>query len=322
MRVLVTGGGGYIGSALLKKLLERGYEVCSVDNLFRGSYAYVSNLKDSNGVKLLVGDICSLKDLEDDLNKVHFDAIVHLAAIPGLERCLKNPSRAVLTNIYGTYNILEFARENDVGKVVFSSSAAVYGEPIMTPIPEEHPLNPLNLYGVTKLAAEKLMYSYHRAYGLSTVILRLGNVYGVGAYTYWETVIPKFVRQALRGEALTIYGDGRQSRDFIHVLDVVKAIELVLISENKLVGGDVFNVASGEPLSINNLAKTVSEVVFEKLGREVNKVHLPPRSGEPSLPNFCLSINKISDKLGFKADWSVRDGIKQLVEYGLKTKLR
>jgi UDP-glucose 4-epimerase len=319
MNVLVTGGAGYVGSVAFDRLVREGYEVVSIDNLSRGDYRYLVKYKESPRVKLVVGNICDSKDLDGVLSEGEgVDAVVHLAAVPGIEMCQSSPREAVLTNVYGTYNVLEAARKYDVGKVVFASSAAVYGNPVKTPIGEDHPLGPTNLYGVTKLAAERLLGSYHVSYGLDTVILRFGNVYGVGAYTHWDTGIPKFVRQALSGQALTIYGDGQQGRDFIHVWDAVEAVILALKSEKGVVAGESFNVGVGRATSVNLIADTVSKVFLSDYGKKVGTVSLPPRSGEPCVPNFCFSIAKIRGKLGFNPDWSIEKHVKQLIEYGME----
>jgi UDP-glucose 4-epimerase len=317
MNVLVTGGAGYIGSALVERLVEEGHRVVSIDNLSQGDYKYLVKCRESPRVKLVVGDICDLEKLEGVLREGEgVSAVVHLAAVSGIEECQRNPRGAVLTNVYGTHNVLEVARKYDISKVVFGSSAAVYGNPVKTPVGEDHPLSPTNLYGVTKLAAEGLLESYHASYGLDTVILRFGNVYGVGVYTHWETVIPKFVRQALSGEALTIYGDGKQSRDFIHVWDVVEAVILALKDERGVVNGESFNVGVGKATSVNVIADTVSRVFYAEYGKKVSTVNLPPRRGEPYVPDFCYSIAKIGGKLGFKPEWSIERDVKQLIEYG------
>ena len=317
MNVLVTGGAGYIGSALVERLVSEGYGVVSIDNLSRGDYKYLVKYGESPRVKLVVGDICDSRKLEEALREGGgVSAVVHLAAVPGIEECQRSPREAVLTNVYGTHNVLEVARKYDVGKVVFASSAAVYGNPIKTPVGEDHPMSPTNLYGVTKLAGERLLESYYVSYGMGTVILRFGNVYGVGAYTHWETVIPKFVRQALSGQALTIYGDGEQSRDFIHVWDAVEAVILALRSERGVVVGESFNVGVGKATSVNVIADTVSRVLYAEYGKKVGMVNLPPRRGEPYVPDFCYSIAKIGGKLGFKPEWSIERDVKQLVEYG------
>jgi UDP-glucose 4-epimerase len=319
MNVLVTGGAGYIGSTVVERLLGDGHRVVSIDNLSQGDYECLVKCRESPRVKLVVGDICDSKKLEEVLREGEdVNAVVHLAAVPGIEMCQRNPKEAILTNIYGTHNVLEAARKYDISKVVFGSSAAVYGNPIKTPVGEDHPLSPTNLYGVTKLAAERLLESYHASYRLDTVILRFGNVYGVGLYTHWNTVIPKFVRQALSGQALTIYGDGEQSRDFIHVWDAVEAVILALRDERGVVAGESFNVGVGKATSVNVIADTVSRIFYAEYGKKVSTVNLPRRRGEPYVPNFCYSIAKIGGKLGFKPEGSIEKNVRQLIAFGME----
>ncbi len=319
MSVLITGGAGYIGSALVKQLLEDGYHVVVVDNLYRGNYEPLRDYEQSGRLDLLVMDICDIKALDkavEDAGGV--EAIFHLAAVPGMRLCARDPDKAVMTNVYGSYNVLEVARNHDVDKVVLTSSAAVYGDPVELPVRESHPTNPKNLYGITKLAAEHLFASYHELYGLPTVVLRLGNVYGVGLFTYWETVIPKFVNQALSGKPLSVYGTGTQTRDFIHVWDVVEAMRLVLEARGAAVAGETFNVATGKPVSINEVAEAVSRAVWEECRIEVEISHVEsPRKGETTVPGFCLSADKIREKLGFRPSWEFEDGVRQLIRYRL-----
>jgi len=316
MKILITGAAGYIGSSLAKHFSHNDNccHIIFVDNLSRGDYNYLQKYLDRKSFRFFNVDIRDKCLLENVFKEDLIDVVVHLAALPGMERCRRNPYDAVTTNVYGTYNIVELARKYDVGKVIFTSSAAVYGNPVEVPIREDHPLCPTNLYGVTKLAAEKLLYVYYHNYGLKTVILRFGNVYGVGLYTYWETVIPKFVRQALTGQPLTIYGDGLQSRDFVHVWDVVQAIELVLKAN---IAGEVFNIASGKPVSINLLADMISKIVERRFNKKVSVTHLPPRKGETYIRDFCLSIDKIRSRLGFKPMWTLERGINQLIDFYL-----
>ena len=319
MNILITGAAGYIGSALVRELVDEEHFIISLDNLIRGNFRYLASYRETPNLKLLIGDIRNPKELEKTLESYRdIDVIVHLAAIPGMERCKKDPENAITTNIYGTHNVLEFARKHDIGKIIFTSSAAVYGNPIKTPIREDHPLSPTHLYGVTKLAAEKLLCAYYQNYGLNVVILRLGNVYGVGLYTYWETVIPKFVRQALTQQPLTIYGDGSQSRDFVHVLDVVQAIKLVLEAD-KGIAGETFNIASGKPTSVISVADMVRKIIKERFNEKVKIVYLPPRKGEPYIKDFCLSIDKVKKRLGFKPRWTLEAGINQLVDFYLES---
>ena len=310
MRVAVTGGAGYIGSTLVKILLDEGDSVVSVDNLMRGDYRYLKELETSRKLELLVGDIRDGKLLEEAFGGA--EAMAHLAALPGLTLCSERPEEAVSINIYGTHQLLEAARRLEIEKVVFCSSAAVYGTPLKMPVDEEHPLRPLNLYGVTKLAGEKLMESYHENYGFDTVSLRFGNVFGVGLYTRWDTVIPKFVRQGLEGKPLTIYGDGESSRDFVHVEDIARAVNLAL--GNSGIGGEAFNVG-GETVKIGRLAEVISEELEKATGKKASSIRLPPRPMETK--RFSYRLDKIK-KLGYKPMWSVRKGVKQLIDYRIK----
>jgi len=311
MRVAVTGGAGYIGSILVKSLIDEGVAVVSLDNLMQGDYRYLKELDADSDLELVVGDIRDSKLIDEVFKGA--DAVAHLAALPGLTLCRERPDEATSINIYGTHQVLEAARRLDVGRVVFCSSAAVYGTPMTMPVDEGHPLRPLNLYGVTKLAGEKLMESYYENYGMETISLRFGNVFGVGLYTYWRTVVPKFVKQGLEGKALTIYGDGENSRDFVHVEDIVQAVILAL--RKKEISGETFNVG-GETVKIGRLAEIVSEELKKATGRGASVVHLPPRPGETK--RFSYSLDKIEKSLGYRSKWSVRKGVEQLIDYRKK----
>lgn len=310
MRVAVTGGAGYIGSTLIKKLIDDGDRVVSIDNLMRGDYKYLKAVRAHDKTDLYEGDIRDGKFLEEIFEGA--EAIAHLAALPGFILCREEPEEAISVNIYGTLHVLETARKLDIGKVVFCSSAAVYGKPVKMPVSEGHPLRPLNLYGVTKLAGEKLMEVYYDNYGIETISLRLGNVFGVGLYSNYETVIPKFVRQGLGGKPLTVYGDGKNSRDFVHVEDIVQAIILAFKAIGK--GGEVFNVGGGT-LEIGYLASLISKSLKKATGTGVRITHLPPRAGETK--NFSYNLEKIEKGLGYRPIWSVRKGIEQIIEYRL-----
>lgn len=308
MRVAVTGGAGYIGSALVRRLMEEGDDVISVDNLMKGDYRHLQKIRGVMRDELRKGDIRDDKLLREIFREA--DAVAHLAAISDLVRCREMPEEAISVNIYGTHQVLETARELDISKVVFCSSAAVYGRPQEIPVSEGHPLRPLNLYGVTKLAGEKLMNAYHDNYSLETTSLRFGNVYGVGLFTSYDAVIPKFVRQGLGGESLTVYGDGRSSRDFVHIDDIVYAIILALRVEGKV--DEVYNVG-GETWDIKSLASLVSESLEKSTGRSPGIVYLPPRLGETE--QFSYDMEKFKRDFGFKPKWSVREGINQIIGY-------
>ena len=308
MRVAVTGGAGYIGSTLAVRLLERDDEVVSVDDESIGDYSHLKRHMQGGRAECVVGDIRDLDLLVEKLRGC--DALAHLAALPGLVRCNEHPEEAVSVNVYGTYQVMEAARRLDIGRVVFCSSASTYGVPVEMPVTEEHPQRPLNLYGVTKAAGEQIVNTYWDNHGIETVNLRFGNIYGVGVYTRWGTVIPKFVNQGMSGEPLTVYGDGEYSRDFVHVQDISEAMTLALTKEG--VGGETFNVG-GETLTVNQIADIVKEEIAAETGGAARAVNTAPRPGETK--RFSYDLTKIRGVLGFKNRWTVKQGVRQLIEY-------
>ena len=292
MRVAVTGGAGYIGSTLIRHLLKEGHEVTSLDNQTTGSYRHIKQLN-ASGARLLEGDIRNTADLDIAFREA--DAVVHMAALSDLDSCNEKPDEAISVNVYGTHRVAESAAKNGVQKLVFCSSAAVYGTPATIPVTEETPTQPLNLYGVTKLASEKILDAAHATGGLENVNLRFGNVYGVGLYTNWVGVIPKFAALAIEGKPLTIYGDGESTRDFVHVEDITRAIALSLIAEE--IGGETFNIGN-ETTTVNEIAATISEEARKATGNTVKTTHLQPRPGETK--EFSYDTAKIRLALGFK----------------------
>jgi UDP-glucose 4-epimerase len=308
MRVAVTGGAGYIGSTLAVKLLDRGDEVVSVDDESIGDYGHLKKHEEGGKAECVVGDIRDLDLLFEEWRGC--DALAHLAALPGLVRCNEQPEEAVSVNVYGTYQVMEAARRLDIGRVVFCSSASTYGVPVEMPVTEEHQQRPLNLYGVTKVAGEQIVNTYWDNHGIETVNLRFGNIYGVGVFTRWDTVIPKFVNQGMSGEPLTVYGDGEYSRDFVHVQDISEAMTLALTKEG--VGGETFNVG-GETLTVNQIADIVKEEIAAETGGAAEAVNTAPRPGETK--RFSYDLTKIRRVLGFENRWTVREGVRQLIGY-------
>lgn len=309
MRITVTGAAGYIGSQLVTRLSQR-HTVTSIDDQSNGDYHH---LKQRGTPNLLIGDIRSPQDLDKALRDA--DLVAHLAALPGLTQCNDHPDQATSINVLGTHRILEAAKRHGVKRVVFCSTAAVYGTPKKIPVTEDQQTNPLNLYGVTKLAGEKLMDAAWLNDHLETVSLRFGNVYGVGLYTRWTTVIPKFVKAGLEGRPLTIYGDGTSSRDFVHVDDICQALELALTTPG--VGGEKYNVGS-EPTTIGKIAETVTEEIHAATGATPETTQQPPRPGETK--EFEYNLDKIHRDLGYKPQWTIRRGIKQLIKRHIEEK--
>ncbi|MCW3988695.1 MAG: NAD-dependent epimerase/dehydratase family protein [Candidatus Bathyarchaeota archaeon] len=311
LKIGVTGGAGYVGSKLVKSLIAGKNKVVSIDNLMNGDYGPLRTQGAGDEANLLEGDIRDLEFMVEAFEGC--DAIAHLAALPGLVKCRERPDEATSINVYGTYNVLEAARRLGIGKVVFCSTAAVYGKPAEMPVTEGVPLRPLNLYGVTKLAGERLMDVFSDNHGIATISLRFGNVFGVGLFTNYDTVIPKFVRMGLNGEDLTVYGDGSSTRDFVHVEDIARALILALKSKAK--GSEVYNVG-GETMEIGVLAKRIVDSLRKSTGKEVCIVNQPPRAGETK--EFSYNLEKIRKGLGYKPSWGIPAGIEQIIKFRLE----
>jgi UDP-glucose 4-epimerase len=246
MKALVTGGAGFIGSNLVLALLERGDSVVILDDLSSGCDA---NLPASTRAQFIRADVRDSRGVRDAMEGV--SCVFHLAASVGNKRSIDHPVRDAEINVLGTLQVLEAARAAGVRKIVVSSSAAVFGELKTLPIREDHPAEPDSPYGASKLCAEKETLAFGKLYGIETVCLRYFNVYGPRQrFDAYGNVIPIFVFQALREEPLTIFGDGEQTRDFVHVGDVVQAN--LKAADTAGVRG-AFNIGSGTRISINEL---------------------------------------------------------------------
>lgn len=310
MKIGITGGAGYIGSYLIKMLLNRGDRIISIDNETIGNYKHLSKYS-SDKLSIIKGDIRDQNLLLEYWKDC--DAIVHLAALSNLDLCNENPEEAISTNIFGTFQVMEAVKKIGIRKMINCSSAAVYGEPVKIPITEDTELNALNLYGVTKIAGEKIVNSYRFNDKIETTNLRFGNIYGVGLYTQWYSVIPKFVKQAINDEDITIYGSGEATRDYIHIEDIANII--VKILDTKSIEKNTFNLG-GETLTVNQIAYYVVEEVKKSLNKESKIISTVPRQGETE--KFSYDLTPMRTVLEYDNKWSVREGIRQLIEYGLK----
>lgn len=302
MKILVTGGAGFIGSAIVSKALSRGHEAVVLDNLSTG---YTENLGDLN-VDFVKGDVLDRQLVRDVAAKA--EVIFHLAASVGNIRSMENPYADVEANYVGTLNVLEAARENGIDQVIYSSTAAGYGEPKYLPIDEDHPFNPDSPYGVTKIAAEKLALSYGRNYGIKVACLRYFNAYGVNQrYDAYGNVIPIFAQRLARKLPIVIYGDGSQSRDFVNVNDIARANILAL--EQKVTG--YYNIATGKKTTINELVET-----FERVsGITPDIEYAPPRKGE--VIHSVASIDKAEKAINYLPEVSLNEGLGEYWEWYL-----
>ena len=302
MITLVTGGAGFIGSNLVKLLVEKGHSVVILDNLSTG---YSNNVPISPRVKLVRGDIRDAATVKSAANGAQ--VIFHLAASVGNQRSINDPMTDSMVNILGTLNVLEAARSAGARKVVYSSSAAIFGELRYLPIKEDHPVEPDSFYGVSKLGGEKHSLCYHNIYNLEVICLRYFNVYGVNQrYDAYGNVIPIFARELLTGQPLKIYGDGEQTRDFINVLDVARAN--LQAAEADGVSG-AFNLGSGNSITINQLAVMMQEAA----GTRVSVQHVPPRKGD--VRHSRADISAVQSAVGFAPRVNLPEGLKEYVAW-------
>ena len=296
MRALVTGGAGFIGSNLTAKLLEQGHYVVVLDDFSTG---YRENLPDNDKLEIVEGNT---RHYDQVVKAVHgAEVVFHMAAQVGNILSLESPDSDLSTNGLGTLNLLKACKETGVGKVVYSSSSAIFGETEYVPIDEAHPQEPTSSYGISKLAAEKYCLLLGKVYGLRVCCLRYFNVYGVKQrFNPYGNVIPIFVQQLLKGEPLTIYGDGNQTRDFIDVLDIVSSN--LLAYEREAEGS--FNIGTGVATTLNELVAHV----FKAVGKEVDVVYAPPRDGE--VLHSLADISKAKRELTFSPHTSIEAGVR------------
>jgi UDP-glucose 4-epimerase len=294
--ILVTGGAGFIGSHLVDALVDEN-DVRVLDDLSRGAR---DTLPD--GVAFVEADVRNATAVEDACADV--DLVFHHAANISVERSVSDPVGSHRTNVDGTLNVLEAARDADA-RVVFASSAAVYGAPSTVPVAESQRKSPSSPYGAEKLSADRYVRLYADLYDLETVALRYFNVYGPGGIaTDYSGVIDAFLTRARRDEELPVHGDGTQTRDFVHVSDVVQANLLAAETDHV---GDAYNVGTGESVTINRLANLIVDVTDSASA----VVHTPPRPGD--IDESEADIGRAHDRLGYRPRTTLQDGLEELV---------
>lgn len=302
MKILVTGGAGFIGSHLMRKLKEAGHEAVALDNLSTGLR---ENLLPD--MKLVVMDTHD-KAVEDVFQKEHFDAVVHLAAQTLVSDSMTDPENDMYQNVAGTVRILECCRKYGVKRIIFSSSAATYGDVAETvlPISETLPQTPLSFYGLTKKTAEKYLELYHLAYGLDYVVLRFANVYGERQGDGGEGgVISIFTKRLAQGKGITIFGDGKQTRDFVYAGDIADGIIDALTTDAK---NTAYNLSTTEETSLNELVQILSHIA----GKEITPSYDKPREGD--IYRSSLNNAKAICNLGWKPKVSLEEGLKRTFE--------
>jgi len=341
---LITGGCGFIGVNLVERILKENPEakIRILDNLSVGTREDLSEVcnfveidpthssslsPQSSQVELVVGDI---RDFDTCLRCCEgIDVVVHLAANTGVAPSVENPRNDMETNVIGTFNMLEASRQQSVKRFVFASSGAPIGE-VEPPIHENKAPIPVSPYGASKLAGEGYCSAYYRTFGLKTVALRFGNVYGPRS-KHKSSVVAKFFKRALNGEPLEIYGDGNQTRDFIYIDDLIQAIMLAInpkpaISDTQSSPlslqssvltpspwGEVFQIATYRETTVNEIAEKVKEIVKRETGRKVQNIHTDPRLGD--VRRNYSDITKAKIMLGFEPKYDIDSGLSNTFKY-------
>ena len=310
---LITGGCGFIGTNLIKKLIsQKNIFIRVIDNLSVGTRDDLASLlplpsKNLPCVELVVGDICDEKLALDATKDI--DVIVHLAASTGVGKSVKDPKTDCMINIIGTLNYLEGARINKTGKFIFASSGAAVGE-CQPPIHEESIPHPVSPYGASKLAGEAYCSSYYRTFGIETIILRFSNVYGPGSKRK-DSVITKFMKRAMNGETLEIYGNGNQTRDFLYIEDLIQSI-LLAVAKNDI-GGEIFQIATSKETTVYEIAQVIMEIEEKNFGNKVKIVNSKPRPGD--IQRNYSNISKARKMLGYEPKKDLYVGLKDTFEY-------
>lgn len=296
MKVLVTGGTGFIGSHITDLLVEEGHEVVVIDNLSQSDLSFLNP-----GARFYQGDITD-PELFSILAKEKPEIIIHQAAQVSVYHSVNDPLHDGKTNILGTLQLLQGAVQCKVQKMIFASTCAVYGDAQTLPIPEDHPINPLSGYALSKWTGEEYIRLFHRLYGLRYTILRYANVYGPRQGRGGEGgVVSSFARQMKKGIPPVIFGDGQQTRDFVYVKDVARANVLALAKGDQ----ETINISSGQAFSIGELY-----ALMAKLAR----LNLPPRyapSRTGDIRHSCLDRNKAKDVLGWAPYYSLERGLQE-----------
>jgi len=305
-RVVVTGAAGFIGSHLADRLLSMGAEVVAIDNFdtyYEGKEQNVQHNLGNPRYKLIKLDILELDSLIDAFKGA--DVVFHLAAQPGVRFSMNNPHKTNRINVSGTLNVLLAVLKCGVKRLVYASSSSVYGVPVYLPMDENHPTNPISVYGASKLAAEKYCRVFYEAYKLPVVILRYHTVYGPRQRP--DMAIHKWTKRLLEGKPPIIYGDGKQTRDFTYIDDIVDGT--IKAAETENIEGETFNLGSGKRTEINKIVKMLLKIT----GKDINPVYEPAKKGD--VPHTHADITKAKKILGYSPKFTLDDGLEKFVSW-------
>lgn len=315
--ILVTGGAGYIGSHCVMALLENNNDVVIFDNLSTGHIETVQTLQKYGNVEFQQGDLTNFDDINSVFKNFNIEKVVHFAAFSQVGESVVNPQKYYINNVCGTINLLRAMLENNVKKIVFSSTAATYGEPVYIPIDEKHPQNPINPYGQSKLMIEKIMDDYNKAYGLKSVRLRYFNVAGadlksrIGEWHDPEThLIPNILKSTFNnGKTFQMFGDdydtkdGTCVRDYINVEDLAQAHLLALQYLDN--GGETnyFNLGTNDGNTVKEVFAACEKVTQKDIPVEMK----PRRAGDPA--SLVADNNKAKENLNWNPKHTLEESI-------------
>jgi UDP-N-acetylglucosamine/UDP-N-acetyl-alpha-D-glucosaminouronate 4-epimerase len=304
VKVLVTGGGGFIGSHVVDRLLTDGHEVRVLDNFATGRRQNLVHVLGE--IELIEGDLQSYERAATAVRDS--EVVLHQGALPSVPRSVQDPLTSNAVNVIGTLNLLLAARDGGVRRVVYASSSSVYGHNPVLPKTEDLPTIPASPYAVAKLAGEGYCRSFHSVYGLETVALRYFNVFGTrqNPFSQYAAVIPAFINAALEGRPPTIYGDGEQSRDFTYVDNVVDANIRAMDAPDA--AGRAMNVACGERISLNDVIQELRQI----LGRDIEPRYEAERAGD--IKHSLASIDLAGELLGYRPTVDFHEGLARTAE--------
>ncbi|HET6866626.1 MAG TPA: SDR family oxidoreductase [Solirubrobacteraceae bacterium] len=307
MRVLVTGGGGFIGSHLVERLLLDGHDVRVLDNFATGRRENLVDFGDH--IEIVEGDVQSYERAHTAVRGC--ELVFHQAALPSVPRSVQDPLTSNAVNVIGTLNILLAARDSGVRRVIYASSSSVYGANATLPKDETLNTQAISPYAVAKLAGEGYCRSFTEVYGLETVALRYFNVFGrrQDPLSQYAAVVPRFITMLLDGQAPTIFGDGEQSRDFTAVENVVHANLLAAEAPAERVVGLAMNAACGDRFTLNELFEAIREIV----GSDVRPIYAAPRVGDVKHSQADISLAR--ERLGYAPTTSLHEGLQRCVDF-------
>jgi len=308
VRILITGGAGFIGSHLCEKFTQEGHTVVCLDNFFNGNLTNIRHLLNYKNFKLINGDIRDFDILEKIMPSI--DAICHLAAQIHVDRSIIEPKLTYDVNVLGTQNILEAARMYDVDKIIQMSTSEVYGSAQFTPMTEDHPLAAPHPYGASKIAADRMCYAYNQTYQMNITIVRPFNTFGPRQKdTGYGGVMSIFTKRIMSGQPPIVYGDGNQTRDYTYVADLVDALDLILKFPEPIT--TPINLGTGREIKIIDLANMIIDLSGQH--GQMKMAFVEPRPGE--VQRLLADNSRAQQLLGWVPKYTLEDGLTRLIDW-------